>query len=156
MPKPFRGKAQQQEDGLWVARKAAEMARDMKTTKTRPGMVQRSDRRKTVYGPSGRPIAVVKVHGSGNTEHEYDNHQDAVARPDPVKISAETMLERDMDLFAGRKLPPLGFFDLELRRLKERHAANPTPETWAEYQAVKRQQVAVLRERKLRRHIAGE
>ncbi len=155
MPNPFRGKAQQEANGLWVARKAAEFAHDMRSQKARPGLFNRRSRKRTVYGPTGRPIAVVHVSGFGNTEHEYDDHQDAVVRPDPVKISAEMMHEHNRELFAGKPLPAPGAFDLEVQRLRERYAANPTPEAWAEYQRVKQQQVAVLRERKLRRHLSG-
>lgn len=70
---------------LWVTRTAEELALEAKTARWRRGMWRRG-KKKTVYGPTGRPIAEVRVSDFGNTEHEYDDHQDAVARPDPVKL----------------------------------------------------------------------
>ncbi len=148
----FRGQANL-EDGLWVARKASEFAYDMRTQKARPGLFQRQNRKRTVYGPSGKPIAVVHVSGFGNTEHEYDDHQDAVARPDPVKLSMSVMRERVSDIWKDRPLPAPGFYDSELTRLRQKCETDPS--AWPEYQNVKREQVALLRERKLRRHIIG-
>ncbi len=151
MLKTFRGQATQDENGLWVTRKATEFAHDMRTQKARRGMFKRKDRKRTVYGPTGRPIAVVHVSGFGNTEHEFDNHQDAVARPHTVKVSMSEMRDRGIvgpDL-TSKPLPPPGFYDIELARLRAKVETDPA--AWTEYQDVKRQMVACLMERKRRR-----
>lgn len=84
--KPFKGKAVQDETGLWVARQAEIWAQDMKARISRPGMLQRVNEVKTVYDQHGKPICQVKISDFGNTEHVYDDHQDAVVRPNTVKL----------------------------------------------------------------------
>ncbi len=82
--KDWYGQEYDPEIGMWVAKSADSMALEMKGHSFRRGILKRRNYRKTIYNQHGKPIAQVHVHDSGNTEHEFDNHQDGVARPDPV------------------------------------------------------------------------
>lgn len=75
---------------LWVRAESDRMAEELLVTKSRPGLLQRvGGRKKTIYNGAGRPIAEVQVSEAGNSHHVYDDHQDAVARPEQVKLSAQ-------------------------------------------------------------------
>lgn len=66
---------------MWVAKKADAMAWEMKGRNFVKGLLQMRRSRRTIYNQFGRPVGQIKMSDSGNTEHEFDNHQDAVARP---------------------------------------------------------------------------
>ncbi len=155
MGKAFKGQATRTAEGLWVAKEAQRFSNEMRSGKARRGLFTRRDRKRTVYGPTGRPIAVVHVSGFGNTEHEFDDHQDAVVRPDPVKVDLAELRDRtawQMNVDTSGPLPPPGFLDAELARLRARVETNPgDADAWAEYKQAKNVQVAWLAERKLRR-----
>lgn len=85
----WRGKMKQDmNSGLWVRANSDDIAKDIKASKFRKGIWRRGKKR-TIYNAYGRPICEVRVSDFGNSEHEYDDHQDAVARPDPVSLSAQ-------------------------------------------------------------------
>lgn len=148
MTKPFAGTAAQTEEGLWVARRAQQLADETQATRARPGLLQRRDRHETVYGPTGRPIAKVKVSDWGNTEHEFDDHQDAVARPRTVTASMAEARDRVAVAVPTDPLPG-GHYDLELARIRARLEQSPHDRgLWLEYRSVKAQAVAALQARK--------
>lgn len=82
----WRGKMKQNALGLFVRATTDELAREIKAARFQKGLWRRG-RRKTIYSGSGKPICEVTVSDFGNSEHEYDDHQDAVARPDTVVAS---------------------------------------------------------------------
>lgn len=153
MGKAFNGTASQTEEGLWVARRAQQIAIEVRSTKARPGLLQRTNRTETVYGPTGRPIAKVKVSDWGNSEHEFDDHQDAVVRPRPVKASLAEAFER----IAAKGLPPEpagppGLYDNELEELRRRLESRPHDrDLWVQYRGLKSKSVAALQSRKAAR-----
>lgn len=87
------------DDGLLVidADKVAEIRRlseakaaDVKARKFRPGMLHGKPRDilvTNVGGPASGVSMVIRTSGAGNSELEYDDRQDAVARPDPIRYS---------------------------------------------------------------------
>ena len=75
------------EVNLWVCRQSELIADEIKGAKFRRGLLKRKPTTRTIFDRYGRPICKVKVNDSGSSEHEFDNHQDAVARPSPVKMS---------------------------------------------------------------------
>ena len=73
------------EVNLWVCRQAEAAADEIRSSKFRRGFLKRKPITRTIFDRYGRPICKVKVNDSGiATEHEFDNHQDAVVRPEPV------------------------------------------------------------------------
>jgi len=83
----WRGKLKQDPGtGLFVRATADDMAAEVKARRFRKGFLNRS-KSKTIYSSSGRPIVEVRVDEAGNSEHEYDDRQDAVARPGPVVVN---------------------------------------------------------------------
>ncbi len=73
------------EVNLWVAKSADAMAREQAEGSFVRGMLKRRKRKRTIYNQYGRPIAQIVMSDSGNTEHEFDHHQDAIARPLPAR-----------------------------------------------------------------------
>lgn len=93
MGKSWRGKMCHDPDtGLWlkaeVRQTADAIAAQIRHSRFRRGILTRRDVRKTVLDAAGRPVAEVRVDGSGNSHHEWDDRIDAVARVDTVKLSA--------------------------------------------------------------------
>jgi len=85
MPTAFTGDfAYDNEVNLWVTSASEEMAREVKGSKFRLGFLQRKNKTRTIYNHFGKPIAQVRCSDLGHSEHEFDNHQDAVVRPEPV------------------------------------------------------------------------
>ena len=69
---------------MWVARRAQEVGEEVRSSGFRRGLLKRRRKPITVYDQFGRPVAKVRITDTGSTEHEYDNHQDATARPLPI------------------------------------------------------------------------
>ena len=74
------------EVGLWVRQTADNIAHEIQFSRFRRGFLRRG-RRKTIYNRAGRPVAEVNVHDSGNSEHEFDEHRDAVVRPKTIAVT---------------------------------------------------------------------
>jgi hypothetical protein len=61
------------------------LAAEQQATKFRTGLLQRKPREvmiRNLGGPASNTSMVIKLSDWGNSEHEFDDHQDAVARPD--------------------------------------------------------------------------
>ena len=86
MGKDWYGQEFDPELKLWVARDADVMANEMRSRNFIKGLLNRRKATKTIYNQYGRPIGQIKMSDSGNTEHEYDNHQDGTARPLPIVL----------------------------------------------------------------------
>lgn len=69
------------EVNMWVARRAREVGEEVRSAPYRKGILNRRRKPITIYDQYGKPIAKVKIHDTGSTEQEFDNHQDANARP---------------------------------------------------------------------------
>lgn len=82
------------EINLWVISQANAMATEKKNARFIRGLLQRRNTTKTIYDRYGRPICKVKCSDFGNTEHEWENHQDAIARPDAVEFKFNDMMDR--------------------------------------------------------------
>ena len=78
------------EVNLWVCRTADALAAETKTSTFRRGLLKRKTVYRTIYDHYGRPVCQVKVDDAGNSQHEFDNHQDATARPEPIRLSWAT------------------------------------------------------------------
>lgn len=63
-----------------------QLAAEMKATRFRRGILGRRSRYVTVYGPDGRPAGRIHIHDSGNSEHDLGSRQDAVVRPDAIRV----------------------------------------------------------------------
>ena len=74
------------ETNLAIVRTADAHAEEMQNVPFRRGLLQRTNQRRTLYDQYGNPLADLKVHDSGNTEVEFDEHQDATVRPQPVRL----------------------------------------------------------------------
>lgn len=73
------------ETKLWVAKRAEQAATEIRDASFRRGLLKRRRKPITIYGPHGKPVGEIRVHEqTGSTEHEYIDHQDAVARPLPA------------------------------------------------------------------------
>ncbi len=80
------------EVNLWVARRAQEIGNEVRNTKHRKGMLKRRRKPITIYDQYGNPVAQIKISDTGSTEHEFDNHQDAMARPLAITPKPRTKL----------------------------------------------------------------
>lgn len=75
------------ESGLLVASESARLAAKQKAERTRTGMLKRRPVEKVLHLPDGRTM-VVRIDDSGTAaEHEFDDHQDAIVRPDTIRYS---------------------------------------------------------------------
>ena len=77
------------EVNLWVAQRAKEVGEEVRNAKYRKGMLSRRKKPITIYDQYGKPAAVIRVNDMGSTEHEFDNHQDAAARPHAASTKSE-------------------------------------------------------------------
>ena len=87
MAKTFSGRMEFDQDvNLWVSRASDQLAQDVRTTPFRRGILKRKAQVRTIYDPYGKPVCQVRLNDVGSAEHEFDNHQDAVARPLPIEM----------------------------------------------------------------------
>lgn len=104
----WRGKMKQDpRTHLWVKAQSDVLAAEETGHKFRRGFLRRRGFKKTLYGPSGRPVAQVNIHGSGNSEAEFDDGQDAVARPDSLQVNWSMAREHMPNLAADNDLPTM-------------------------------------------------
>jgi hypothetical protein len=138
---------------LWVRQNADELAREIQTTKWRRGLWNRG-RKKTIYNAYGRAVGEVNVHDSGNSEHEFDDHQDAVVRAPVVKVDW-SMAEKHIDPAVLAEIPDVEVASADYRAARAKWEAAPTdPEVAAEWMRAKeRLRVARMHNRLARRRI---
>lgn len=82
----WRGRMSQNETGLWVRQQSDLLAVEVKSSRFRKGLLW-GGRKKTIRDNAGNAIGQIRVSDFGNSEHEYKDHQDAVARPNPVSVT---------------------------------------------------------------------
>jgi len=84
----WRGRMSQNPAGLWVRQQSDLIAAEVKSRRFQRGLLWSRTRKHTIRDNAGNPIGQIRVSDFGNSEHEYKDHQDAVVRPDPVRVTS--------------------------------------------------------------------
>jgi hypothetical protein len=69
------------------------LAADIRAKKARHGLIQRRPKERVLLLPDGRKVAV-QVDDFGNAHHVWDDHQDAVVRPEPLRLTVSARQTR--------------------------------------------------------------